>query len=138
MGAVVNLYSNETVIMNHIGLLSHHRKRRSGVVGKVLDKVCGKCHQIALERPVPLFAPVEAFLEMDHVRLLWRNESGSAAVLNFPVFENCGPGPVAGLSVDGQHVQVIPVGKIKNQYGWCDLYQSRERTGVNWELTILL
>lgn len=136
MGAFGRKYSNETVLLNHVGLLRYKRKRRDGIVGKVLDKVCGKRHQIALERPVPLFAPVEVFLETDRVRLLWRNESGSAAVLNFPVFENCGPGPVAGLSVDGQHVQVIPVGKIKNQYGWCDLYQSRERTGVVWELTI--
>ena len=138
MGAFGNLYSNETVIMNHIGLLSHHRKRRSGVVGKVLDKVCKQRRQIAFERSEPLFAPVEVVVEMDRIKLLWRNESGSAAILNFPVFEACGLNPEASLSVDGQNTQVLPVGKIKNQYGWCDLYQSRERTGVNWELTILL
>lgn len=138
MGAFGNLYSNETVITNHIGLLGYRRKRWNGFVGKVLDRMCEKRHHITAERPMPLFAPIETVFEKDRLKLLWRNESGSTAILNLPVFDDCNLNPAVGLSVDGQSVEIIPVGKIKNQYGWCDLYQSRVNAGRNWELTILI
>lgn len=135
-GAFGNKYSNETILRNFIGLLSVNEKYGLSP-NKLFRRILNRLHIADSVSINPAFPPVSVVSNENELILSWFFYNRSRALLNFPVFEEIGNLNI-GLYVDGKRVEMIQVGKLKNQYGWCDLLQSHQKYGKQWTLRIKL
>ena len=136
-GAFGMKYSNETILRNFIGLLSV-KDNYWITKNKLIKRIINRLHITVPVNIKPTFTPVSVASNDKELVLSWTFLDDSSAILNFPVFDDIKNNLIFKLSVDGKSVDTIQVGKLKNQYGWCNLFQTRQKYGRQWTLRIML
>ena len=64
------------------------------------------------------------------------NCSNKKVILNLPILENVLKIPKITLFVDNKPLKLFCNTKIKNQYGWCNVFKSKISNGKEWVLSI--
>lgn len=86
------------------------------------------------EKIKPLFTEVSVKENKKQVEIIWTNRSKKNVFLNLPM---CTEIDDMILKVDGKQIGLMKTLKLRNQYDWVTVYQSKHMKGNKWELIIL-
>ena len=64
------------------------------------------------------------------------NSKKEKVVFNFPMLDSVLGTPKISLLADSEPMLVLNNNKIKTQYGWCSIYQSKMSNAQEWILKI--
>lgn len=137
LGLFGNNYTfGDIVFRNFFGLLKIKRNKdfsKNRIINKLLPN-------LTFENTIlfsPLFADVSVEEKNNVLFIHFKNEKREEVLLNVPVLES-GKMPVLKLIIDNIEQKLHQNTKIKNQYGWCTVYQSKEFNNQKFTLKIEL
>lgn len=130
--------NEDTVMLNYLGVVSTHRPNSFNAFDKVLNRL--KIKNRLIKRPCklikyPVFSPISIIEDQNNLIIKWNIDNSDEKYFNYPTFSNF---TNVKLIVDGKEVQLIYVAKIRNQYDWTNIYQSKICNGREWNLIIHL
>lgn len=114
----------DVALRNYCGLLEI-RKNKDISKNRYLRKLFPEFHTQEFETITPLFVKIDVVEKEDCVCILWTNKRNRKFFINIPLLNNV---PIRCF-VDGNEIELVETMKIKNQYDWITIWQSRELTG---------
>ena len=139
-GLFGNNNTNEDVVMlNHLGVISITRPYSRGIINRILNRlkisagICKKKDEKLIKRPV--FSPISIDEKEKELRLKWSTNDNDQKFFNFSTFNEFSD---IKLFADGKEISMLLIGRIRNQYDWVNIYQSKISIGREWELVIPL
>lgn len=131
-GAFGNLYTLEDIALrNYCGLLSV-RLNRDFSRNRYLHKIAPGFHTKETETVEPLFVPLAIEIQKDLLRITWKIPERKRFLINLPMHSDC----KVRCEADGELLPVFHTAKIRNQYDWVNLRQSRLVSGRMVQLSI--
>ena len=132
-GEFGRFYSNRTVENNWLGLIeiSDYLDIYPSFIRRFLNRFKVK----SVVRCLNKYYPSNVVAKSDSIIIEYINK-GNNAVLNIPIFES-GNSVHVGLEIDGVKTPLIEIARIKNQYGWSRILQSRPSGGYMWKLIFM-
>jgi hypothetical protein len=135
-GAFGNKYSfGDVIFRNYFGLLKLENNfdwSKNKIINKLLPNFKNKKYISAQ----PIMANIGVKQESNIVIITFDNSKLESVVLNFPIFNNKLEKSMISLLVDGEPMEISNNLKIRNQYGWCKIYQSKKSNARKWILKI--
>ena len=135
-GAFGNKYSfGDVIFRNYFGLLKLENNfdwSKNKIINKLLPNFKNKKYISAQ----PIMANIGVKQESNIVIITFDNSKFESVVLNFPIFNNNLEKSMISLLVDGEPMEISNNLKIRNQYGWCKIYQSKKSKARKWILKI--
>lgn len=134
-GAFGNNYTiPDIVIRNYCGLIDVGHER-SAKQKRILEKIYSliKLQNKTKLSILPLFVDIRIHINEEGIVLNWLNSSDCHAMFIFSSYQKINN---ARLYVDGEKVNLLYTGSIKDQYGIKYIYQGRIQKGSNWKLTL--
>lgn len=136
LGAFGNKYSfGDVGLRNYLGLLKFE-KNIDWSKNKFARKIFPNFRSEDFIRISPQLIEFELKFDTNMIIIQFENRKEKCLVFNFPIFENLKKTPRLTLHVDGKSMSIHANMKIKTQYGWCTIYQSKPNNGVKWKLFI--
>lgn len=122
----------DNVLRNYCGFLSVRRNIDcSG--NRYIHKIAPNLHTSEKETIAPVFVPIEVEETENRLFIIWRI-SGKDKLLNLPMLADAN----IALEVDNQSVPLFHAMKIRNQYAWVNLYQSKLVDGQSGKISIVI
>ena len=135
-GAFGNKYSfGDVIFRNYFGLLKLENNfdwSKNKIINKLLPNLKNK-ENISVQ---PIMVNIGFKQESNIIIITFDNIKSESVVLNFPIFNNNLEKSMISLLVDGEPMEIINNFKIRNQYDWCKIYQSKKSNGRKWILKI--
>lgn len=133
-GAFGNRYTmTDVALRNYCGLLEV-KTNKDYSQNRYVHKLLPDLHTTEQETVSPIFAPVDVVVHDGVLELKWETDGKTPFMVNIPTIVFC----AMNCSVDGKKVKLINTMKLRNQYGWVDLWQSRIVSGKTVTLHIEL
>lgn len=124
----------DIAIRNYCGLIYTNRSKNS-IFRRISHKLGMDHFQDDTYSIKPLFVPVKVTVSEKRVDIMWHNIINKLSMINVPILDQ---EVDLVLNVDGERKELILTQKIKTQYGWASLFQSRILEGKKWNLSIIL
>ena len=135
-GSFGNKYSyGDVVLRNYFGLLkvdNNYEWSKNRVIHKLFPNIKTTNYTSV----VPLMASFKIKEEATAITIKFDNNKRENVVLNLPVLDNITGTPSISLFVNGEQIPIMNNIKIRNQYGWCNIYQSKILNAQEWVLKI--
>lgn len=135
-GAFGNKYSyGDVVFRNYFGLLKinkNHDWSKNRIINKLLPNI-KTTNYIAM---VPIMGDFTIKEEVIGISIKFDNNKRENVILNLPVLDNITGAPSISLLVNGEPMIIMNNIRIRNQYGWCNIYQSKISNAQEWILKI--
>lgn len=120
-GAFGNNYSHADITLrNYCGLISVAQNKDYSH-NRYLHKILPNLYAREKESIEPNFFPIEVSVSNHQLSLIWRNNKKEKMMLNVPVLVAA----KFSCEVDGKYMPLYRTMKIRNQYDWVELYQTR-------------
>lgn len=122
----------DVVLKNFIGLLGVTRNvdfSKSRILRRLFKQEKSTC------KFEPIFLPMVVECSQNAVEIRWESDKPIEAVFNIPVCTS--ELSFEGLA-DGQHIDIVCIGQLNNQYGERFLFQSHSVRASSWILRIIL
>lgn len=130
-----NKYTYDDVVLrNYFGLLKIE-KNKDWSTNRYINKVTTikTTNYISL---FPIMLNFKIVKEVDGVCIKFSNAKKENVILNFPIFSDVKRMPTLKLLVNGKPMPLQNNTKIRTQYGWSDIYQSKISNEKEWVLEI--
>lgn len=125
LGLFGNKYSYGTLVFqNFFGLLSIKRNINLSKF-RVLNKLADFREMTDFQQISPMFSPFSILSSGNKLSITFQNPKRKKVFLNIPVFEKVLSIPKFKVFGEEHIIELHEVQKLKNQYGWCKIYQSR-------------
>lgn len=135
-GLFGNKYTHgDVVLRNYFGLLKIE-KNRDWSKNRVIRKLWPKIKTMDYVSVSPVMASFKLKEEEGSFTIHFNNSNKDDVILNLPVLDNINGTPLISLTVNGASMSLINNIKIRTQYGWCHIYQSKISNGKEWILKI--
>lgn len=132
-GAFGNKYESVcNTLFNYFGLLDL-KQNYDFSKNRYVHKLAPSLSMIPSVRIMPLFTNVVIIETEDTVNLLWKNEQKKSVIMNIPSLTEI---KNVRLFVDGKDSDISLSMKIRNQYDWVNVYQSKMSNGIEWKLVL--
>lgn len=123
----------DIVIKNFFGPIKLNRNydyTKNGVIHKLFKRFYFSSASL---KETPIFTNVEVTADDHNIQIMWDINSKIVSIFNVPLFSL-----VEGITLyhDDQKTNLVNVGGINNQYGFCYLFQSHCETTHIWKLII--
>lgn len=133
-GAFGNKYTlMDVALRNYFGLLSI-RLNMDLSKNRYIHKIAPDLQPREKERIAPHFAPVQVEIGEEKLNIIFKNNARAPFFINLPMLSKC----AVTCEVDGEEQRVFNTVKIRNQYDWVDVWQSRIIKGNTVKITLLL
>ena len=133
-GAFGNKYTLiDAVIRNYFGLLSVELNRDVSK-NKYFHKIAPNLQTREKETVAPMFTPIQVNFGEQELNLIFDNTTKESFILNLPLLSKCS----MSCEVDGKEQPVFNTLKIRNQYSWADVWQSKLLKGRMVKITLQL
>ena len=130
-----NNLNDEVILKNYTGLI-----RKAHNINwdkyKLINKFFPKIKSEAFVRIKPLLTKFDVKEEKNSIIIIFDNINNEEVVFNIPVLDSVKKTPEISLMADGNQMKFYNNNKIKTQYGWCDIYQSKRSNAREWILRI--
>lgn len=126
-------YGN-SIYFNYFGVYNVKNKpgRRFSRLKKMLPLPLSETYSHSVS---PQFCPIKSLIHADKMELSFEIQDKQISFINIPIFEECGISREnILLTADEKPVEFYQSAKIKNQYGWCNIFQSRVIKTSNWKI----
>lgn len=126
----------DVIFRNFFGLLKQKQNKdfsKNRIINKLFPNLTFE-NKISFS---PLFVEVQVEEKKNALSIHFKNDKREEVLLNIPVLESSKT-PILSLTVDNKEEELYQNIKIKNQYGWCKVYQSKVFTNQNFSLKIEL
>lgn len=134
LGAFGNKYTFiDVTLRNYFGLLSV-RLNADISKNRFIHKITSKLHTREKETIVPVFAPVKVEIEKHRLNIIIENSNRKSFLINLPFISKCS----VICEVDGKVQTIFNTMKIRNQYDWVNVWQSRLIKGSMVKITLPL
>ncbi len=131
-GAFGNQYTMADVsLRNYCGLLAL-KQNRDYSKNRYIHKLFPDLHTAEAETIQPLFVPVDVKEGNGKLELIWSVDFKKKFIVNVPMAADC----QFKCFVDDKEVKLINTSKIRNQYSWVDLLQSKVISGSKVKICI--
>ena len=135
-GAFGNKYSyGDVVLRNYFGLLKID-KNYDWSKNRVIHKLWPNIKTTNYISAAPIMCSFKVKEEATAVTIKFDNSKRENVALNFPVLDNITGTPSISLLVNGKPMIIMNNIKIRTQYGWCNIYQSKTSNAKEWILKI--
>lgn len=121
-------------LSSHFGLISQPKKSESNY-GKLCRKIFPLLRSSEVASISPFFTNYSV-QDLDNTLCLKFKKSNFVGFLNIPIFHSISEKLDFKVFVDNVPAKIVLTSKIKNQYGWLNLYRSRILKGSEWKLII--
>lgn len=121
----------DIVIRNYCGLFKTNKSVKRSLASRVLHKL--GIHEKLYYEVKPLFVPVSAKFEGNDIIIEWSSDQEIDAFFSIPSLST---NVQFQLTIDGNSVPLFCTQKIKTQYDWALVYQSKVAKGFNWTLRV--
>lgn len=121
----------DTTLKNYFGLLSV-KQNPDFSRNRYIHKLLPNLRLNETETVNPLFVPVKIVEREKRLEVIWKTDGKGKMIVNVPVAGNC----QMECLVDGEKTDLLLTAKIRNQYCWVDLWQSRQVFGCDIRLCI--
>ena len=133
-GAFGNKYSFvDIVLRNYFGLLSV-RMNTDISKNRYLSRIIKGLHIREKETIAPIFASVDIKIEKQEISIVFKKSDDKTFLINLPMLSNC----KVICEVDGKEQPIFNTIKIRNQYDWVEVWQSRLLKGGKVKITLPL
>lgn len=122
----------DIALRNYCGLLEV-KQNVDYSKNRYLHKMLPSLQSIELETVKPFFVPIDVKKQNKALEIHWNLKSTSTFVVNIPTLTEV----ELMCSVDGTQVKLFNTMKIRNQYDWVDVWQSRTVSGKHIVLKII-
>lgn len=138
LGQFGNKYMRpEVAIHNYFGLLEIRQNTDfSNHSNRFLRKFSTQFPPSSSLQLKPMFSDFEIVAEHSDFEVVFKNVSNQRVMLNLPFFQGALSSEEISLTADGDHVPLECNLKLRNQYDWCDIYQSSVSDAKEWRLHI--
>lgn len=124
----------DAVLLNYCGLIKVSSKGHSGIIAKMVKRIHPLNNTKINQEKVAYFCPIRIVEDNETLKITWYNQDKDLSYFNLPcMFDSLS----LKLTVDGVEYPLYNIAKIRNQYGWVDIIQSKTINGKEWMLTIL-
>lgn len=135
-GAFGNKYTyGDVVLRNYFGLLKID-KNRNWSKNRFIHKLWPNIKSTNYISSSPIMASIKVKEEATAITIKFNNSKRENVVLNLPVLDNITGTPSISLLVNGEPMIIQNNIKIRTQYGWCNIYQSKISNAQEWILKI--
>ncbi|MFY9243737.1 MAG: hypothetical protein WAO74_11990 [Polaribacter sp.] len=135
-GLFGNNYTDGNVVLrNYFGLLQVETNKnwtKNRIIHKLLPNIKYK-NYITI---IPIMVDFKVSTQEEGLVIKFNNIKQQNVMLNLPILENSLKNPIINLQVNNEPMLLQNNIKIKTQYGWCSIYQSKKSTAKDWVLTI--
>ncbi|WP_334058738.1 hypothetical protein [Polaribacter sp. P097] len=129
-----NTYGN-VVLRNYIGLLKiKHNKNWSK--NRIINRLLPNIESINYIKTIPIISKFKIKEDGNTIIIKFDNSRKEKVVFNFPILDSIINIPEISLLADGEPMMVVNNYKIKTQYGWCSIHQSKISSAKEWILRI--
>lgn len=130
----------DLVYRNYLGVIRISEKELPYIIDYILkrSRLINKMPKSMLQQKiVPTFANISINKDHDSLHITFRHSYSFTAFFNLPVFSSSNMNAESiSLKADGKPIQLIETMKLKNQYQWCVIYQSRPIKASEWTLSL--
>lgn len=131
-----NKYSFGDVVMrNYIGLLKINQNRNWSS-NRIIKKIWLSSSFKYYMSIIPICSNFEVKDDIFGITIKFDNQKRESVFLNFPVLDTITETPSISLHVDGEPMEVINNIRMRTQYGWCKIFQSKISSAQDWILRI--
>ena len=135
-GAFGNKYSSgDVVLRNYFGLLrlkSNYDLSKNRFFHKFFPNIKTNDYLST----IPIITDFIVRQELDCIIVKFYNTKLKKVILNFPVLDNIKKSPIISLKADNKPMMITNNLKIRTQYGWCNIFQSKVSKAEEWILKI--
>lgn len=129
-GAFGNKYTfADMALRNYCGLISI-KQNQDYSCNRYIQKILPDFHTPEKETIALFFTPIEIEVLENHLRITWKTNGKSKMMVNLPMLTDV----EVTCKVDNQIVRLFHTMKIRNQYAWVNLFQSRLIDGQSAEI----
>jgi hypothetical protein len=125
----------DVVLRNYIGLIKEvHNINWSK--NRFINKLLPNMKSTDYIKTTPVVTSFSIKETGNAIVIKFDNSKKEKVVFNFPMLDSVIGIPEISLLADGEPMLVINNNKIRTQYGWCSLYQSKKSNAKEWVLMI--
>tara|TARA_R110002051_G_scaffold238375_2_gene299123 strand:+ start:14744 stop:16273 length:1530 start_codon:yes stop_codon:yes gene_type:complete len=125
----------DVVLRNYIGLIKEvHNINWSK--NRFINKLLPNIKSTDYIKTIPVVTSFKIKETKNAIVINFDNITRENVVFNFPMLDSVIGTPKISLLVDGEPMMVVNNIKIKTQYGWCSIYQSKISNAQEWVLKI--
>lgn len=124
----------DIVLLNYCGLIKVSRKNNSGIIAKVIKRIHPLNNTKIDQKKAPNFCPILVAEGDETLTITWYNNDNNLCYFNLPCMCDS---PHVKLTVDGVEFPFHSIAKIRNQYDWINIIQSKTINGKKWTLNII-
>lgn len=123
----------DVVLLNYCGLIKVDKRKESGVISRIIKRFRPLGDTKVSQEKTPNFCPIRVTEENECLSITWDNDKNDCCYFNFPCLCDylC-----FKLYIDGLEVSLQIVAKVRNQYDWVNIIQSKAYIGKKWMLTL--
>lgn len=110
----------DNVLRNYCGLLSV-RQNIDYSKNRYIHKIAPNIRTLERETVTPAFVPIEVEVAENHLYITWKYSGKDRLMMNFPMLCDA----EITCEADNRSVPLFNTMKIRNQYSWVNLYQSK-------------
>lgn len=133
-GAFGNKYISPMAVMNNFFGLKRIAMFPQNIRNRVVKKICSFFKKKVVQTEFPFFERGAVKCEENRIKIVFQNTQNKASLINIPLISSqlCR----LTLDVDGNSGKMWNVGSLKNQYGKCEIYQSKVYAAKVWTLIL--
>lgn len=125
----------DVVLRNYIGLLKIEHNRNWSK-NRIINKLMPNINSTNYIKTIPVITKFNIKETGNSIVIKFDNIKREKVVFNFPMLDSVKGKPKINLLADGEPMLVLNNNKIKTQYGWCSIYQSKMSSAQEWVLKI--
>ena len=135
-GAFGNKYSyGDVVLRNYFGLL-RVKSNYDWSKNRFFHKLFPNIKTTDYLSTIPIITDFIVRQELDYLIIKFYNTKLQNMILNFPILDNIKGSPKISLKADNKSMMIMNNMKIRTQYGWCNIFQSKISNAKEWTLKI--
>ena len=125
----------DVILRNYCGLLKVD-ENRDWSRNRVIHKLWPNLKAASYISVFPIITDFKIKEEASTITITFDNSKKKNVILNFPILDNIIGTPSISLLVNGEPMIIQNNIKIRTQYGWCNIFQSKTSNAQKWVLKI--
>ncbi len=123
----------DVVLLNYCGLIKVNKRIESGLISRIIKRIRPLGDTKVSQEKTPNFCQIQVGENNETLKITWYNKDNNLSYFNLPCVRDS---LRLKLTVDGVEFPLHNIAKIRNQYDWVNIIQSKTINGKKWTLTI--